>query len=1298
MTTRQIALFTLFLCFGGRLPLSAQLSLPASAGTDFYVAVPFMSIVSDGMILVSITATEPLTATVELTENGTSSSRFIDGGESWTYAIRRIQIGFEEQREGRSMRSIRIRTTRPAVVHVVNDSYYFADGWLVPPVSDLGRDHRLLSHRSTTTAGGVAVIVATEDETSVRITPTERTGSGNGPGFTYGITLDRGEVWHIVPSIPERTDLTGTRIESDKPIALYGGHAGTTIGSDGATNPLLEWMPPISFWDTSFVTAPLPRRSESYYTIVGHTQNTRVWLNGFSLLTLSPGESYFFQEDEPIRLTSSHPIAVAQHVHYRDTTVPFQTGDPAMTVLVPESSWSKEYMLTIPRTNDRPWVGLPPSDDILPFETTFQIISSDTNAAVLIDGADVTSLLTRRLPGTPYRIGQIPAMEARTYRITSTAPFTIQIVGYNTYDAFLYPAGYDRPAGLIVGSIVDTTCDSSRTLTLTLRSRSEERQVLEELTLSRNDWTIDRSRLPDTLEPFESVSITLNASVLAQGDNVATLTATYALLGSSRSSTMSSSISIVRLTPLFTVAPLSLDLGSRPVESGPIDTTIVITNNGARALTIGGIDGLPGTVLSPTLPHILPPGGSVAIRIRLASDTPIAHDTTIVVTVDPCLVTTRIPLRFTFSDGPFLTTSADSLILRCPDDLRRTLVRIRNSGGRDAAIDSIVIEPSHLRIDGTTIPSIVAVDQEAVIAIDADSMPVGSLDGTIRIYYDGSNEPAIQTVHLRRDSAALLFDRSELSLTPSGPCDVSILFDSIMIVADGTVESQFDIALASGADVGLVGSPTRALQPGDSSALVFRIDPGENIVDTIIVTDLICGIETRIPIVRPDRLRFDLRIDDAVDLGSLSRCSTPTRTTVRIVNDGEVTDTITTIDLQGDGLSTTTALPIVIAPGEWKEVEVLAALTEDETLDGRLIVTIEPCGRRDTVRLHGTIEYDSLAITTDRIRLDGLLPGVERSDTTWLHNRGTSSVDIIAIEPIDLPDGFDSELIDDTRSIDPGDSLGIVVRTSGERTESFVGQLLVVYDGACIDTLRITVSGEPRIIPLLLSLPDRSGRPDEVIEIPIIATTPYRFDDEVDIMVELSWDARLFDPMELAGASAEWSATVENEEIVDERMRLSGRVRGRLSGNDTIGVVRGRILIGPSDSTMFRFDSVAILSDRRHPYDLSTSNGRLAITGICRIDGDRFILLDSIARLQRLYPNPAADHVSVTIDGPTDRNTRVTIRVFSGSGRQHRLEDILLTKGSNIYTIDVSGWDSGIYFLTLSIDGTTTSLPFLVGR
>ena len=34
---------------------------------------------------------------------------------------------------------------------------------------------------------------------------------------------------------------------------------------------------------------------------------------------------------------------------------------------------------------------------------------------------------------------------------------------------------------------------------------------------------------------------------------------------------------------------------------------------------------------------------------------------------------------------------------------------------------------------------------------------------------------------------------------------------------------------------------------------------------------------------------------------------------VRIVNDGEVTDTITTIDLQGDGLSTTTALPIVIA-------------------------------------------------------------------------------------------------------------------------------------------------------------------------------------------------------------------------------------------------------------------------------------------------------------------------------------------------------------------------------------------------
>jgi hypothetical protein len=58
----------------------------------------------------------------------------------------------------------------------------------------------------------------------------------------------------------------------------------------------------------------------------------------------------------------------------------------------------------------------------------------------------------------------------------------------------------------------------------------------------------------------------------------------------------------------------------------------------------------------------------------------------------------------------------------------------------------------------------------------------------------------------------------------------------------------------------------------------------------------------------------------------------------------------------------------------------------------------------------------------------------------------------------------------------------------------------------------------------------------------------------------------------------------------------------------------------------------------------------------------------------------------------------VTTRVFSGSGRLHWVEEVVLTSELNIFTIDVSGWDSGLYFLTLNIDGTTTSLPFLVGR
>jgi len=110
-------------------------------------------------------------------------------------------------------------------------------------------------------------VIATEDDTQVTFVPSADVAASGGIGpFTAGaeseaIALDAHDVLSIEAGTPD-ADLTGTVVQADKPIAVFGGHACGNVPSTDyeACDHLEEQMIPLAAWGSSAVLArPSPR-------------------------------------------------------------------------------------------------------------------------------------------------------------------------------------------------------------------------------------------------------------------------------------------------------------------------------------------------------------------------------------------------------------------------------------------------------------------------------------------------------------------------------------------------------------------------------------------------------------------------------------------------------------------------------------------------------------------------------------------------------------------------------------------------------------------------------------------------------------------------------------------------------------------------------------------------------------------------------------------------------------------------------------------------------------------------------
>ncbi|MEK6607243.1 MAG: IgGFc-binding protein [Myxococcota bacterium] len=265
----------------------------------------------------------------------------------------------------------RITSSLPILLYQLNGYSYLGGGGsssgatLLFPKPALGLDHYGLTLPQGSQAGcsdfyggsdgtcrGDLVVVATEDDTTLTVRASGSiTAGGDVPALARGdsweTTLDAGDVLQLATDAPE-SDLTGTFVRSDKPIAFFGAHEASSPGGTYAWDHFEEQLPPVEAWGKQYVAAKIvPTENPGaapIWRIVASEDGTTLTFDpgsGASGLPTAPivldaGDWYETRTNGHFFVEASAGVLVAQ----------FVTADTDMVVMPPVEQYLPEYYFT----------------------------------------------------------------------------------------------------------------------------------------------------------------------------------------------------------------------------------------------------------------------------------------------------------------------------------------------------------------------------------------------------------------------------------------------------------------------------------------------------------------------------------------------------------------------------------------------------------------------------------------------------------------------------------------------------------------------------------------------------------------------------------------------------------------------------------------------------------------------------------------------------------------------------------------------------------------------------------------
>lgn len=302
--------------------------------------------------------------------------------------------------------------------------------------------------------------MASKDTTIIKITPSVVTDKGKPTGVPFEITLHKGEVYQV-QSMNQRNlagqgDLTGSYIESNKPVAVYSGNFSTTIPAEqgaGGYDHLYEQIPPVQTWGREYYAVPLLSRRADRYRVMASEDNTTVIIGNQAQLTLNKGQFHEFllESNQHSRIASNKPILVAQFSQSNSTDEFFTggDGDPFMIIL---SSVSQTK-------NDVTFVAYN-SSQITNYYINVVVRTIDKDNMEL-DG-ELIGFHFKPFAGTDYSYAQLKIYSG-THTIRNLDPergFLAYVYGYGGYESYGYGVGFNLDLILDLGQTINFQGDT----------------------------------------------------------------------------------------------------------------------------------------------------------------------------------------------------------------------------------------------------------------------------------------------------------------------------------------------------------------------------------------------------------------------------------------------------------------------------------------------------------------------------------------------------------------------------------------------------------------------------------------------------------------------------------------------------------------------------------------------------------------------------------------------------------------------------------------------------------------------
>jgi hypothetical protein len=336
---------------------------------------------------------------------------------------------------------IRVNSEQPVRVYAYHERAYFSGSTLVLPLSALGTDHLLLARPDDSSVSpSQMVVMATQDNTVVEITPSVLTVSFRPPNVPFNVTLNAGQSFQLQAF----DDLSGTRVRTEdatRPLAVFAGARQAIVNCDqgGADDHVYEQVYPLSLWGRDFFVVPFKDRGGDEVRILAGTVPTQVTV-AQNTYSLAPGGVLALSVTTPQRIVSNAPIAVGQFNDSQSCNNG-EYGDPNY-IFLPATPLRDERFLWNARE------GFSTSEHFV----NIVVQQNGGVTGMLLDGSDISAQFQPIMGQSNWYYAQV-SIPSGSHELVSDKPFQAVSYGMGFYDSYGLALGFDNETGIGVGEL-----------------------------------------------------------------------------------------------------------------------------------------------------------------------------------------------------------------------------------------------------------------------------------------------------------------------------------------------------------------------------------------------------------------------------------------------------------------------------------------------------------------------------------------------------------------------------------------------------------------------------------------------------------------------------------------------------------------------------------------------------------------------------------------------------------------------------------------------------------------------------